>query len=61
MAAPRIFVTRPIPDASLARLARALPQARVDASTEDLNLTRPELLARARGADALLCTLADPI
>jgi glyoxylate reductase len=61
VAAPRIFVTRPIPDASLARLARALPQARVVANPEDRNLTRAELLARARGADALLCTLADPI
>jgi len=61
VAAPRIFVTRPIPDASLARLARALPHARIDASSEDRILTRAELLARARGADALLCMLADPI
>lgn len=61
MAAPRIFVTRAIPDASLARLALALPQARIEANAEDRNLERAELLARARGADALLCTLADPI
>jgi len=61
VAGSRIFVTRPIPDASLARLSRALPQARVDANSEDRNLTRAELLARARGADALLCMLADPI
>jgi glyoxylate reductase len=61
VARPRIFVTRPIPDASLARLARALPHAQVDANSEDRNLTRAELLARGRGAEALLCTLADPI
>jgi len=61
VAAPRIFVTRPIPDASLARLARALPHAQIDANPEDRNLARGELLVGARGADALLCTLADPI
>ena len=61
MAGPRIFVTRAIPDASLARLRAALPHAQIEANAEDRNLERPELLRRARGADALLCTLADPI
>ena len=61
MAGPRIFVTRAIPDASLARLRAALPRAQIEVNAEDRNLERPELLRRARGADALLCTLADPI
>ena len=61
MPALRILVTRAIPDASLARLAGALPHARVEVNSEDRNLSRAELLARARGVEALLCTLADPI
>jgi glyoxylate reductase len=61
LSAPRIFVTRAIPDASLARLARALPDARIEGGREDRVLSRAELLAGARGADALLCTLADRI
>ena len=54
-------MTRAIPEASLARLARALPGARIDVWREERSPTRDELLARGRGADALLCTLADPI
>jgi glyoxylate reductase len=57
----RIFVTRAIPEASLARLASALPDARVELNAEDRTLEPAELLARARSADALLCTLADAI
>jgi glyoxylate reductase len=54
-------VTRAIPEASLARLAAALPGARIERNAEDRSLRPDELLARARGCDALLCTLADPI
>jgi len=61
VAAPRIFVTRAIPEASLARLARELPDARIEGGTEDRVLSHAELRAGARGADALLCTLADRI
>jgi glyoxylate reductase len=61
VAGPRIFVTRAIPEASLARLARALPEARIEGGSEDRTLSHVELLAGARGADALLCTLADRI
>ena len=61
MVAPRVFVTRAIPDASLARLAAALPHARIETHAEDRHLEPAELLRRARGAEALLCTLADPI
>jgi glyoxylate reductase len=58
---PRIFVTRAIPEASLARLARGLPGAQVEVNAEDRTLAPDELCARARGADALLCTLSDRI
>jgi glyoxylate reductase len=61
VAGPRIFVTRAIPEASLARLAHALPGAQVDVWRDPQPPSRDQLLARARGADALLCTLADPI
>jgi glyoxylate reductase len=57
----RIFVTRAIPEASLARLARALPEAEVEVQAEDRTLAPAELRARAQGAAALLCTLSDRI
>jgi glyoxylate reductase len=61
VAAPRIFVTRAIPDASLERLRRALPDARVEVNLEDRSLAPAELRSVARGADAILCTLADAV
>jgi glyoxylate reductase len=60
-APPRIFVTRAIPEAALERLAQALPDARIEVSREDRYLAPDELRSRARGASALLCTLADRI
>jgi glyoxylate reductase len=57
----RIFVTRAIPDVSLGRLADALPDAQIDVHPGPDLLAPDELAARARGADALVCTLSDRI
>jgi lactate dehydrogenase-like 2-hydroxyacid dehydrogenase len=59
--APRIFVTRALPAASLERLTRALPEATIDVNREERGLTREEIALRSRGAAALLCTLGDPV
>lgn len=55
---PRIFVTRPIPDAGLKRL-RADKRARVDVYEHDKIIPRRELLRRAKGATAILSILTD--
>ena len=57
----RIYVTRAIPDAALRRIADALPAARLEVNPEDRTLSAEELREHARGADALVCTLADRI
>ncbi len=57
----RIYVTRAIPDAALRRIANALPAARLEVNPEDRTLSAEELREHARGADALVCTLADRI
>lgn len=54
-------MTREIPASALARLREALPRAEIACNEEDRVLTPQELGARARGADALVCTLADAI
>jgi glyoxylate reductase len=59
--APRIFVTRALPAASLERLSRALPEATIDVNREERGLTREEIAVRSRGAAALLCTVGDPV
>ena len=60
-AATRVFVTRALPEASLRRLADALPGARIDVHRGDAPLAPEALADAARGAEALLCTLADRI
>jgi glyoxylate reductase len=57
----RVFVTRAIPEASLQRLADAMPDARIDLHPGPGLLTPAALAAAARGADALVCTLTDRI
>jgi lactate dehydrogenase-like 2-hydroxyacid dehydrogenase len=57
----RIFVSRAIPEAALQRMAEGLPGARIEVSREDRTLTPEELRERARGASALVCTLADRV
>jgi glyoxylate reductase len=57
----RVFVTREIPAASLRRLAEGLPGARIDVHRGPDGLSPGELTRVARGADALVCTLADRI
>jgi glyoxylate reductase len=56
----RVFVTREIPDAALRRLSEGLPGARIDVHRDGV-LAREALVRAARGASALVCTLADPI
>src|SRR5947207_1686876 len=55
---PRVLVTRRLPEAALDRLRAA---GDMDLNTEDRALTRDELLARIRGAAALVCLLTDTI
>lgn len=57
--ARRVYITRPIPEPGLARL-RAVAD-RVDLNTEDRPLSKPELTAAVRGADAVVCLLTDAI
>jgi glyoxylate reductase len=57
----RVFVTREIPEASLRRLAEGLPGARIDVHRAQERLTPRALEEAARGASALVCTLADRI
>lgn len=58
---PDIFITRAVPDAALAQLRSALPDARIAINPHDRNLSHAELVAAAAGVDALICTLADPV
>jgi glyoxylate reductase len=53
---PRVFVTRPIAEAALRRLAAT---ARVDLWDAEMPPPRAELLARARQADAVLSMVTD--
>src|SRR5262249_46548614 len=57
----RVFVTREIPEAALRRLAEGLPGARIDVHRASERLAPDALADAARGASALVCTLADPI
>ncbi len=57
----RVFVTREIPEASLKLLAEGLPGARIDVHRSAERLSPRELERAARGATALVCTLADRI
>jgi glyoxylate reductase len=57
----RVFVTREIPEASLRRLAEGLPGVRIDVHRGPECLTPRALEEAARGACALVCTLADRI
>jgi glyoxylate reductase len=59
--ATRVFVTRPLPEATLELLARELPEAELVLNREDRTLSPEELLERARGSEALLCTLTDSV
>lgn len=55
---PKILVTRRLPDAALDRLRAA---GEVDLNVEDRVLARGELMARIRGAGALVCLLTDTV
>jgi glyoxylate reductase len=55
----KVFVTQLIPQAGLEILRRAYPEYTINA--EERVLTRPELLEKVKGADALLTLLTDKI
>src|SRR4030067_2590588 len=55
----KIFVTRKIPGSALARLFSSGHE--VNVSEFDRPITSDELLAMAKGTDALLCLLTDKI
>jgi glyoxylate reductase len=57
----RVFVTREIPEASLRRLGEGLPGVRVEVHRGPDPLSPQALAEGARGASALVCTLADRI
>ncbi|MCC7507769.1 MAG: D-glycerate dehydrogenase [Planctomycetes bacterium] len=56
-----IFITRAVPDAAFELLRRELPDAKISINPHDRNLSHGELAEAAAGADALICTLADPV
>ena len=58
---PRIFVTRCIPDSGLKLLRDAFGADAVDVFPHDRVISRDELFAGVKGADALLPILTDPI
>jgi glyoxylate reductase len=57
----RVFVTREIPESSLRRLAEGLPGAQIDVHRGPDRMPPDQLARAARGATALVCTLADRI
>ncbi|MCA8938554.1 MAG: D-glycerate dehydrogenase [Planctomycetes bacterium] len=58
---PRIVITRAVPESTLTHLQEALPNAELWVNPDPANLSNEELIAHAKGADALLCTLADKL
>jgi glyoxylate reductase len=54
-------VTRALPPSTCRRIAEALPTASIEVNEQPRTLAPEELLQRARGHDALICTLADRI
>ncbi len=58
MAAPKVYVTRRIPEQGIKMLEQ---HCEVEVNSEDRLLTRKELLENVKGRDGLLCLLADKI
>lgn len=56
-----VFITRAVPDIALRMLRQALPGARIEVNPHDRNLAAGEIIGAAHGAQALICTLADPV
>ncbi len=56
-----IFITRAVPDAAIELLRRGLPDAKIAVNPHNRNLSHAEIAEAACGADALICTLADPV
>jgi glyoxylate reductase len=56
---PKIFISRLTPDAGLTLLRQHYPH--FDIWTQDLPMTREELIQQTHGVDALLCTLTEKI
>lgn len=60
-AAMFIYITRAVPGVTLEILRSSLAGARVEVNPRDSNLSRDEIAVAAKGADAVICTLADPM
>lgn len=58
---PKIFITRPIPDAGINLLKERGFEVLVNTAAEDRAATKEELIAGATGADAILSVLTDKI
>lgn len=56
-----VYVTRSIPNSAIELLIEGIDSTDIRVNTEDRNLSRAELIERGKGANALICTLADPI
>lgn len=56
-----IYVTRSIPQSALRLLVRGVNDADIRVNTEERVLDKSELGSRCKGAEALICTLADTI
>jgi len=59
--AHKVYITREVPAAALQALITGLRDAEVTVNTEDRNLAHGEIIRAAKGSDALVCTLADPV
>lgn len=62
MSSPRVFVTRPIPDAGMNFLKEAFPDSeRLEVWLQDVPPTREQLLQYVVGAEGLLCLLTERV
>lgn len=59
--APRVFITRALPEAGVALLRRELQSVQLDVYEGDSAIPRATLLARVRGCSAILPLLTDAI
>jgi glyoxylate reductase len=58
---PFVYITRAVPQAATDLLREGLGDPRIEVNPHDRNLTHAEIADAAKGCNALLCTLADPV
>jgi glyoxylate reductase len=56
-----VYITREVPEITRLLLRQGLPGARIETNPHNRNLSPGEITHAARGAGALICTLADAI